>query len=323
MKVICISRDGCRRASFDLNPMTHLVLPASIIALLIIGLSVNQMLGLYKLDNTPPQTTLTQQEAGRIFTALESQMAMVSEIKKTYANYTVDVDTFSQRLGNMEAEIVRINALAKRVIKRAKLDPEEFLFDKKPSRGGLSEDYLPANAPQVSTSQLLGTFQTMESQLANQGNMLETLYQVMEGMAIDQEVSPSFSPVKRGYVSSPFGSRRDPFNGRTRQHRGIDFAGPRGTDIHSVASGVVSFVGRKGGYGIVVQVDHGDGLVSRYAHLNKALVEKGAVVKKAERIALMGSTGRSTGPHLHLEILKAGKHVDPQLYLEDKGVEKK
>ena len=315
MKLICISRDGCRRASFDLNPVTHLVLPASIIALLIVGLSVNQMLGLYKLDNTPRQTTLTQQEAGKIFSALEGQMETVSEIKKAYANYTVDVDTFSQRLGNMEAEIIRINALAKRVIKRAQLDPAEFLLDEKPPRGGLGADYMPAKAPLVSTSELLGAFQDMESQLANQENMLETLYQVMEGIAINDEVSPSFSPVKKGYVSSSFGTRRDPFNGRTRSHNGIDFAGPRGTDIYSVASGVVSFVGRKGGYGIAVEVDHGDNIVSRYAHLNKALVEKGAVIKKADKIALMGSTGRSTGPHLHLEILLNGKRVDPQLYL--------
>lgn len=315
MKVICISRDGCRRAAFDLNPMIHLVLPASIIALLIIGLSVNQMLGLYKLDNTPPQTTLGQHEAGRIFAALEEQMATVAKIKKAYANYTVDVDTFSQRLGNMEAEIVRINALATRVIRRAQLDPGEFLLGERSPRGGLGEDYMPAKAPQLSTVDLLTAFQDMESQLVNQSNVLEALYQVMEGMAIEKEVLPSFAPVKRGYVSSPFGARRDPFNGRLKQHRGIDFAGPRGTAIHSVASGVVSFVGRKGGYGILVEIDHGGNLVSRYAHLDKALVEKGAVVKKADRIALMGSTGRSTGPHLHLEILQSGKRIDPQLYL--------
>ena len=315
MKVICISRDGCRRAAFDLNPMLHLVLPAGIIALLLISLSVNQMLGLYKLSDTPPQATLSSHEAEKIFNTLEEQMATVAEIKKAYASYTVDVDIFSQRLGGMEAEIVRINALAKRVIKRARLDPGEFLLDKPPARGGLDENYLPAKAPQVSTAELISDFQSMERQLVQQSNMLETLYQVMENRAIAAEVSPSFAPVKKGYVSSPFGMRRDPFNGRSRMHRGMDFAGARGTAVHSVASGVVSFAGRKGGYGIVVEVDHGDNLVSRYAHLDEALVDKGAVIKKAEKIALLGSTGRSTGPHLHLEILHNNERVDPQRYL--------
>lgn len=315
MKVICMSSDGCRRAAFELNPMLHLVLPAGIIALLVVSLSVNQMLGLHKLADMPTQTTLTTHGAEKIFATLEAQMATVAKIKKAYASYTVDVDTFSQRLGGMEAEIVRINALAKRVIKRARLDPGEFILDKPPARGGLGESYVPAGAPQISTAQLIGDFQSMERQLVQQSNMLEALYQVMENRAIAAEVSPSFAPVKKGYVSSPFGMRRDPFNGRSRMHHGMDFAGVRGTAVHSVASGVVSFAGRKGGYGIVVEIDHGDNLVSRYAHLDSALVEKGAVIKKAEKIALLGSTGRSTGPHLHLEILHNNERVDPQRYL--------
>ncbi|MEZ5449725.1 MAG: M23 family metallopeptidase [Thiolinea sp.] len=299
-----------------MNPLTHLVLPAALVALLIIGLSVNQMLGLYKLEHTPPQTTLTQEEAGKIFAALEGQLETVAEIKKAYANYTVDVDTFSQRLGMMEAEIIRINALAKRVIARAKLDPAEFSLDERPPVGGLLEEgYVPGSAV-VSTDELLKSFQSMESQLSRQGNVLEALYEVMEGMAVEEEILPSHAPVNKGYVSSPFGSRRDPFNGRLRSHQGIDFAGPQGTEIHAVAGGVVSFVGRKGGYGIAMEIDHGDGLVSRYAHLSKTLVEQGQVISKAEKIALMGSTGRSTGPHLHLEIMKDGERVDPQLYLE-------
>ncbi len=315
MKVICLSNDGARRASFSLNPVLHLMLPAGIIALLIIGLSVNQMMGLYKLDNTPEQTTLGQNEVGKIISALEGQMATVSEIRKTYANYTVDVDTFSQRLGAMEAEIIRINALAKRVIKRARLDPEEFALDEKPPQGGLGEAYIPSDTPMISTNELLGNFQSMESRLSQQANILDTLYQMMEGMAIEEEISPSRAPVKKGYISSKFGKRRDPFSRRIRMHGGIDFAGPHGTEIYSVAGGVVSFAGRKGGYGITVEIDHGDNLVSRYAHLTEALVRKGAVVNKADAIALMGSTGRSTGSHLHLEILKAGERVNPESYL--------
>ena len=98
-------------------------------------------------------------------------------------------------------------------------------------------------------------------------------------------------------------------------HKGLDFAGPIGTDIYAVAGGVVSFVGEKPGYGNVVEVDHGDGLVSRYAHLNATSAKQGTVIKKGELVAWLGNTGRSTGPHLHLEVLKQGEQVNPRDYL--------
>lgn len=315
MKVICISRDGARRASFSLNPITHLVLPASLVALLIIGLSVNQMLGLYRLDNTPQYKALTAEAAEKIISTLEQQMDTVNEIKKTYATYTVDVDTLAVRLGALEAEIVRLNALAKRVVTRAKLDPNEFSLDQAPPRGGLDEDYTPAATPKLTTRELLGSFETMETQMEQQQALLEGLYQVLEGKALDEVVMPSSRPVKLGYISSPFGLRRDPFNGGARLHKGMDYAGPQGTDVHAVAGGVVSFVGNKGGYGLVLEIDHGNGLLSRYAHLERTLVEAGKIIQKADRVALLGNTGRSTGPHLHLEILQNGEAIDPQTYL--------
>lgn len=315
MKVICISRDGARRASFSLNPITHLVLPASLVALLIIGLSVNQMLGLYRLDNTPQHSSLTAEETEKILSTLNQQMSTMNEIKKTYSTYTVDVDTLAVRLGALEAEIVRLNALAKRVVNRAKLDPGEFSLDQAPPRGGLEEDYIPAATPKITTRELLGSFESMESKMEQQRAMLETLYQVLEGKALAEVVMPSSRPVRLGYVSSQFGFRRDPLSGGARMHKGMDYAGPRGTDIYAVGGGVVSFVGTKGGYGNVLEIDHGNGLMSRYAHLDQALVEAGKVIQKSDRVALLGNTGRSTGPHLHLEILQNGEAIDPQTYL--------
>ena len=182
-------------------------------------------------------------------------------------------------------------------------------------QGGLEEGYMPANAPKVTTSELLGAFESAETQIDRQRSVLEGLYQVLEGMALQEEILPSSRPVKKGYISSRFGTRRDPFNGRSRMHNGMDYAGPTGTPIYAVAGGVVSFSGRKGGFGNAVEVDHGNGLVSRYGHLSEALVSEGLVVKKGDKIALMGSTGRSTGSHLHLEILQGGEAIDPQGYL--------
>ncbi|HPE59701.1 MAG TPA: M23 family metallopeptidase [Thiolinea sp.] len=314
MKIICVSHDGTRRSAFDLNPVTHLVLPAVLITLLIIALSVNQMLGLFRLADTPQAVELTEDQASLVMETLRDQVLALSEVKRQVSSYTVDVDTLALRLGSMEAEMARVNAIASRVIRRAQLDPDEFQLDQKPPRGGL-EEWQPASLSQLSSQQLLAVFDHAEQQLGRQRSMLEGLSQVLEGFALEAEVQPTFRPVDKGYVSSRFGIRSDPFNGRQRVHKGIDFAGPRGTAIHAVAGGVVSFAGVRGGYGTTVEIDHGGGLVSRYAHLNKALVKSGEVVNKADRIALLGSTGRSTGPHLHLEIMQDGKAMDPALYL--------
>jgi murein DD-endopeptidase MepM/ murein hydrolase activator NlpD len=114
-----------------------------------------------------------------------------------------------------------------------------------------------------------------------------------------------------GRISSGFGTRHDPIHGHVREHKGLDFAAPEGTDIRSVRDGVVSFSGERGGYGNLVIVDHGDGLETRYAHCAELLVEEGQKVGAGARIALVGSTGRSTGPHLHLEARKDGVALDP------------
>lgn len=313
MKVICLSQDGSRRASFCLNPWTHLIIPAFFVALLIGGLSINQILGLYQLENTPQQSQLSEQETSKILTALEQQMLIVKQIKQKYSNYTVDVDALTKKLGELEAETYRLRALGMRVVKMAKLDSSEFNFDIKPSQGGPDEF---GNIKDVETAAgLMKSVVQLESVLSNEQKMMTGMSKIIQGRLLDEEVKPSGKPVAQGYVSSPYGYRRDPFNGRGRMHRGIDFAAKTGTPIYSVAVGVISFVGRKGGYGNAVEVDHGNGLVSRYGHLSEFKIETGALVKKGDLIALAGSTGRSTGPHLHLEILQNGTQIDPSKYL--------
>lgn len=315
MQVICLSDDGSRRSSFMLHPWKHLIIPAGIVALLLVGLSVNQMFGLYRLDATPQHSALSGNDAGKLLSALEQQISTVDQIKKTYANYTVDVDTLSVRLGTLEAEIARLNALAKRVADKAKLDPQEFALDTKPGRGGVDQEVL-SGQHKTSSNELLSAFQDAENSVDRQKGMLSTLEQILEGVTLQQEVLPSGRPVHSGYISSEFGFRRDPFNGRQKMHKGVDYAGPQGTDIFAVGGGVVSFAGnRNDGYGNVVEVDHGDGLISRYAHLSTTKVVEGEVVKKGDNVAWMGSTGRSTGSHLHLEVLKNGEPVNPREYL--------
>jgi len=312
MKVICLSQDGSRRASFCLNPWTHLIIPALVVALLIGGLSINQILGLYQLDNTPQQTQLSEKETGKILAALEHQMSTVKQIKEKYSNYTVDVDALTKKLGELEAETYRVKALGSRVVKMANLDPKEFNFDVEPGRGGT----YPAGEEASSTaSELMKSVSDLETTLASQQGIMTGMSKIIQGRILNREVSPSIKPISKGYMSSPFGYRRDPFTGRSRLHKGVDFATRIGTKVHSVAAGVVSFAGHKNGYGNAFEVDHGNGLVSRYGHLSKPKVEVGALVKKGDLIALSGNTGRSTGPHLHLEILQDGKQINPVIFL--------
>ena len=314
MKVICLSQDGSRRASFCLNPWTHLIIPALVVALLIGGLSINQILGLYQLDNTPKQTQLSEKETSKILAALEKQMSTVTKIKEKYSNYTVDVDALTIKLGELEAETYRLRALGARLVKMAKLDPEEFNFDAEPGRGGSA--YIEGNdKPAATAAELMKSIMRLDKILSKDQSMMTGMSQIIQGRILDQVIKPSGRPVSQGYVSSPFGYRRDPFTGRSRFHKGVDFATKIGTPVKSVAAGVVSFVGKKAGYGNLVEVDHGNGLTSRYGHLSKFKTETGALVKKGDIVALSGNSGRSTGPHLHLEILQNGTQIDPVKYL--------
>jgi murein DD-endopeptidase MepM/ murein hydrolase activator NlpD len=127
-----------------------------------------------------------------------------------------------------------------------------------------------------------------------------------------------FPPVFSGRISSTFGLREDPLSGEERFHKGTDIAAPAGTPIRAVAAGKVVFSGQAGGYGNLVTVEHADGTMTRYAHTAENLVSTGEQVAAGQKIALVGSSGRSTGPHLHFEVLKAGNPVNPQPFLLSK-----
>src|SRR5690606_34837156 len=143
---------------------------------------------------------------------------------------------------------------------------------------------------------------------------------VMESLLIDKKVSrtmfPDAWPVKTGWMSSLFGYRSDPFTGRKAFHSGVDIAGRRGSSIQAAAAGVVIHAGRESGYGESVVVQHANGYSTRYAHASEVLVEPGQKVEKGEPIALVGSSGRSTGPHLHFEVIQDGKRVNPRKFLQ-------
>ena len=146
--------------------------------------------------------------------------------------------------------------------------------------------------------------------------MLPTAHHNAKAQTVAWEAFPGRPPVHDARIGSSYGNRVDPFKRRTRFHSGIDFVANKGTPIRASASGRVSFAGRKPGYGKLVEIDHGNGLVTRYAHASRLVVRRGDEVTPLQHVADVGSTGRSTGPHLHFELLENGEHVDPAAYLE-------
>jgi murein DD-endopeptidase MepM/ murein hydrolase activator NlpD len=145
---------------------------------------------------------------------------------------------------------------------------------------------------------------------------LSALENVIVGRKITDSVRPAGKPVGAGAISSYFGQRMDPFTGEEGFHKGLDFAGTAGEPVMAVAAGIVTWAGERSGYGTLVEINHGNGYITRYAHNESTLVTVGQSVSRGEHIALMGSTGHSTGPHVHFEVLHNGTQIDPLIFVK-------
>jgi murein DD-endopeptidase MepM/ murein hydrolase activator NlpD len=226
-----------------------------------------------------------------------------------------DMDALALQLGSLQAQATRLNALGERLTEIGKLGDGEFDFSKAPALGG-AED--PAASSHLLDFDLAGNINDLRDQFAQQ----ETQLTVLENLLLDRRASnalvPSGYPVSMSYIGSPFGTRVDPITGQLETHQGLDFDAEMGSDIKAVAAGVVTFVGDKAGYGRVVEVDHGNGYMTRYAHNSANVVQVGERVKFGQVIAKVGSTGRSTGPHCHFEVWLNGKVVNPYAYVKAK-----
>ena len=228
------------------------------------------------------------------------------------------LDGLAAKIGSLQAEINRINAVGKRILELNGLDSEEFNFEQNPPVGGLFNE-LQSNIPEESSGlfndRFSETILAMEATLESNHEQ----YRLIESLLLDSQLGAekyiSGRPIKKGWMSSAYGKRLDPFNGKPAWHDGVDFAGKNGSPIVATASGVVISAGKRYGYGLMVEVSHGYGLTTRYAHCKKVLVKKGDLVSKGQTLAEMGSTGRSTGPHVHYEVLKKGKPVNPLKYV--------
>ncbi len=220
-----------------------------------------------------------------------------------------ELAALTTRLGRLQAEVVRLEALGQRLVEVAGLDGKEFDFRHEPPQGGPVADEATGRIPSAASlaeeiDRLARTLGDREGKLA----ALETLYRERR---LHDQARPKGRPIRKGWISSYFGIRTDPFTGRKEMHKGLDLAGKMGSEVVAVADGVVTWSGKRYGYGNLVEINHGNGYVTRYGHNSRLLVEPGEVVRRGQVIALMGSTGRSTGPHVHFEVLAKGRQIDP------------
>ena len=248
---------------------------------------------------------------------LEELSASLSEQREAIAEARrvadEQVGALAARVGQMHARLIRLDALGKRLTEVANLDRGEFDFDSAPAVGGPEVEAFVGEGPAVpSLDDLLASLDATIGDRSRQLAALETLILSRE---LARQVVPGGRPVESGYISSFFGKRADPFTGESAFHAGIDFAGAPGTRVLAVADGVVSYAGRDRGYGKLVEITHGGGYVTRYAHNASVLVQPGQTVRRGDAIALMGSTGRSTGPHVHFEVLRDGGPVNPMSFV--------
>jgi len=242
---------------------------------------------------------------------LAQQQTIVDSTRRTLQQ---NVDALALRIGQMNAHVVRLDALGTRLTQMAGLKDGEFDFTSVPSLGGPEEPLAATEAMQING--VVGALDVLDEQLADRSRQLTVLEDLLLNRKLRDEVRPEGRPVTSGYVSSQFGSRTDPFTGRRAFHKGVDFAGREGAEVVAVASGVVIWSGERYGYGQLVEINHGNGYVTRYAHNVDNLVAVGDTVRRGQVIARMGGTGRATGPNLHFEVLLNDRPVDPLTYVQ-------
>jgi hypothetical protein len=241
--------------------------------------------------------------------AVKSQQAQIAALKVQVQDR---IDALAMRLGEIKANLIRLNALGKRLTQMAHINSSEFDFDHDPPQGG-SESDGSGRAAQI--PDLTAMIDSVGNSVDMRSAQFSALENVILGRQLSAEIKPTGRPVTEGYISSYFGERMDPFDGEEAFHKGVDFASPAGDDILAVAAGVVTWAGPREGYGNLVEINHGNGLATRYAHASRVLVKVGDEVQRGQPIAIVGSTGRSTGPHVHFEVLKNGVQVNPMSFV--------
>ena len=241
------------------------------------------------------QIQLQQRDVGRL-------------LQENYSN----INALTARVAELQASSTRIDALGERVAQMGQLTLDEFDFNQPVAVGGPAD---PDSLTPSSEAELKAAVGLLGEKLRRQASQLDALQSLMANRQMENELTPTGWPVLKGYISSRYGQRIDPFSGRNSSHHGVDFVGQRGSDVVSVANGVVVWAGNRSGYGRTIEIDHGNGYQTRYAHNESLVVEPGEQVTAGQVIAKLGSSGRASAPHVHFEVLQDGRSVNPAKFV--------
>jgi murein DD-endopeptidase MepM/ murein hydrolase activator NlpD len=221
------------------------------------------------------------------------------------------------KLAEIQSQMQRLNALGSRLVDQANLAPEEFQFDELPALGGPSHE---TNIDLPTSDYILDDISSMLASIEDKQQQLRALESIMMNHHIDEQSYLTGRPISKGWLSSYYGIRKDPFSGLPAMHKGLDFAGKEGSDVVATGAGLIVWSGPRYGYGQLIEIDHGDGLTTRYGHNKTIKVNVGDVVTKGDVIGEMGRTGRATGAHVHYEVLRNGKQLDPLPFVSRKKI---
>ncbi len=246
-------------------------------------------------------------DAGKLQQALLSQRDQLNETNEYVKNH---LNALGMKMGSLQAQVSRINAVEQRLAEAAGIDLESFRFEQDPGQGGAD-----ATDGNVVEADLNTVMSDLERELRAREAEIESLGMMMSALTLKSEQTPSGMPVKNGWISSKFGYRNSPIHGGRQFHKGVDIPGKVNQDVIAVADGVVLRSEKSGNYGWLVEINHGDGITTLYAHNNSNTVKVGEPIKKGQLIAKLGSTGRSTGPHVHFEVRKNGKMINPSKFI--------
>jgi len=303
MNVILVSNRLAKARNITLNG-THLLL-GSVLFLMVFLAAV-----------LAAQYAIVRFQPGSISNELRSWLASAQNAEqiKQQAYMRESLDTMAVRLGQMQAQLLRLDALGGRLAKLTGMKPQEFNFNQAPAQGG---PYIPVNQQDVSLNSMSQQMNNLAALLSDRSDKLAALETLLMQDRLSKKLLPSAAPVKEGFYSSNFGWRLDPFTGKNAMHEGVDYMVPMGTPISAAAGGIVVYADAHPQYGNMVEIDHGNDIITRYAHASRLLVTVGQVVKRGQEVAKVGSTGRSTGNHLHFEVRFKGMAQNPVRFLQN------
>lgn len=256
-----------------------------------------------------PAPVLMQQTIAGLKLEVAQQQLMLEQLSW---DQETNVNALAIRLAELKATSTRLDALGERLVQLGKLDPEEFDFSQPPPQGGPENIISDGHANVIDVNQAISQLSQV---LRGQMTRLDALQVLLLDRNLENERTPAGWPVSSGWISSGFGERNDPFTGKRTRHEGLDFAGIKGSEVIGVARGVVIWAGPKQGYGQTLEIDHGNGYVTRYAHNGELLAKAGDRITAGQAIAKMGESGRATSPHVHFEVLHKGKAVNPSQFV--------